>query len=351
MKCLELLELLEYRESAVDAERMEQTKKFVLNGCTPGEKGLPSLPFKTKKHLEECQTCREKYEGLEQLATALKTYFRSQPKVKGEYCPDESVWEKYVKKQMKPQDSSALKEHLAECDYCFDIAAKLFKAQLDVEAVANVQTPPWLKERVEKTAPGSRMSNVHPLLRWLQALRNLFASRLVVAYAAAVILLFAFFIARPYILHKGVDMASTSNQLIQIGQKSYVVFNLGSKVSPNLKTTDEMPQLPLAALLRSQHARQMLAFLSVQFVDALKGFLESTDLPVRKERTQTGAEHLNRILTELETQGIKPPTGEIEFVIIETSLRSQIQNETYKREQHLLVSFPEETILKIQNVQ
>ncbi|MBC8236211.1 hypothetical protein H8E77_42230 [bacterium] len=313
MKCLDLLELIEYSEFALDDARMEQIKQ----------------------HLESCQACQEKYEGLEQMTTALRTHFRSQTKVKGEDCPDDSVWEKYVKKQMAPQEESELKEHLAECDYCFDVAAKLFKTQLDEAAVANIQTPQSFQERVEVKWPRPGV-----LTRWLQILReHLFAPRLIAAYATAVILLLAFFIGRPYILHKGDNIVKTPLQQIQIGQQNYTVFNLSLKSSPDLKQPDEMPQLPLAALSSSQH-RQMLAFLSVQLANALKAFFESAD-----------AEHLEHILTELETQEIKPLTREIEFVIIETSLRSQIQNDNYKEEQRLLVSFPEETILKIQAAQ
>ena len=281
MECLELLELLEYREFALDEERMEEARK----------------------HLEECQACSERFEGLEQFTTTLGTHLRNQPKVKGQDCPGDSFFAKYVKKQLDSREEEMLKEHLAECDYCFDVTAELFKIHLDADALARVQTPSWLKERVGITTARSQMP-------WLLTFRNLFAPRLVMVYAAVLVLALAFFIARPYISGDG--------------EINYIVFNPGEP-------------LPVETLFPPE---PQLAFLSVQLADALKDFYASTD-----------EEHLNRILEELENQVLKISNRKIESVYIENSLHSQIQNETYRQEQPVLISFPAKTILKIQNAQ
>ena len=145
---------------------------------------------------------------------------------------------------------------------------------------------------------------------WLLTFRNLFAPRLVMVYAAVLVLALAFFIARPYISGDG--------------EINYIVFNPGEP-------------LPVETLFPPE---PQLAFLSVQLADALKDFYASTD-----------EEHLNRILEELENQVLKISNRKIESVYIENSLHSQIQNETYRQEQPVLISFPAKTILKIQNAQ
>jgi len=283
MECLELSELLEYREFALDNERMEEARE----------------------HLEECQVCSERFEGLEQLTSALGIHLRSQAKIKGQDCPDDAFLEKYVKKQLDSREEGMIKEHLAGCDYCFDVTSELFKVQLEEEALANIYTPSWLQERAGITKSPSQI----PWLQtWAQTLRNLFAPRLVLVYAAAVVLALAFFIARPYIIGNG--------------EINYIAFN-----------PDE--PLPLIGYGPSETKPEaQLAFLSVQLADALKDFYESAD-----------EEDLNRILGELENQVLKIHNRKIKSVYVEYSLHSQIQNGVYKQEQPLHVRFTAEEIL------
>ena len=132
---------------------------------------------KIKKHLDECQTCREGLERFKKMDALLKNSQNIDHQLKEvsgqKDCPEESLLYGFIEGSLSHRKQKNVEGHLNRCDRCLALVGSFIKEQPDLLQVTAEAVSPALERRVQNIFVSGEIVQQRPSL--LENLKGLFS--------------------------------------------------------------------------------------------------------------------------------------------------------------------------------